>query len=154
MRFPSAQSLGFRLGLAGVSAVLLDLAFPVAGPLPPLRGVVSMVALVPLLFAVLAPGAVRRRRYLAESALVGYGCGVLWYGLNCYWIYATMHIYGGLPGWVSAGILVLFSLILGGYFALFAWLIALVRRASKRVLYAALAARSSSGSAWSTWRRT
>ncbi len=127
-----------RVGLAAVSAVVLDCAFPVAGPLPPWRGVLGMVALVPLLLALLDDHAARGRRYLAESALVGYCAGVLWYGLNCYWIYATMHQYGGLSAPVSAGIVALFSLILGGYFALFGWLVALARRGLRRVLWAAL----------------
>ncbi len=131
--------LFLRLGLAVASAVILDFAFPVAGPLPPLRAILSMVALVPLLFALLHPGAVEHRRYLLESAGTGYACGVVWYGLNCYWIYATMHQYGGLPPWISVGIVGLFSLILGSYFALFGLLTALVRRASGRVLYAAAA---------------
>ncbi len=121
------------------SGVLLDLPFPLAGPLPPWRAVFSFFALVPLLYGVLRPGTAQGGRALQTSALAGYGCGVLWYGLNCYWIYATMHIYGGLPPVVSAGILVLFSLILGLYFALFAFLVALVRRASGRVLPALLA---------------
>ncbi len=142
MRVPSASSLPFRLALAAVSAVLLDFAFPVAGPLPPMRAVLSMVALVPLLFALLhpAPPAAARRRYLRESAVTGYVTGVLWYGLNCYWIYATMHQYGGLLPWVSVGIVVLFSLILGLYFALFAVLVAFVRGATGRLVYAACAA--------------
>lgn len=125
--------------LAAVSAVLLNFAFPVAGPLPPVRAVLSMFALVPLLFALLNPNAASRPRYLAESALTAYVTGVLWYGLNCYWIYATMHQYGGLQPWVSVGIVVLYSLILGLYFALFGLLVALVQRASGRILYTACA---------------
>ncbi len=132
-----ASTLGFAL--AALSAVLLDLAFPLAGPLPPMRAVVSMVALVPLFFALLCPNATGSRRPLRTAALTGYVTGVLWYGLNCYWIYATMHQYGGLPPVVSVGIVVLYSLILGGYFALFGWLVALVYRASGRVLYPACA---------------
>jgi apolipoprotein N-acyltransferase len=89
---------------------------------------------VPLLYAILRPEAVGGRQYLGRSAAAGYACGVLWYGLNCYWIYATMHIYGALPPVVSAGILILFSLILGLYFALFAWLVALSRQVTGRVL--------------------
>jgi apolipoprotein N-acyltransferase len=139
MRLPSLEHLWVRCALSVVCAVLLDLAFPLAGPLPPWRAVVSMVALLPLLIAVLAPSALRRRRYLRESALVGYVAGVLWFALNCYWIYATMHIYGGLPPAVSWGILVLYALILGLYFALFAFLLAFVRQAFGRVLWAACA---------------
>jgi apolipoprotein N-acyltransferase len=139
--FPSfsPSSLRFRLGLAVVSAILLDFSFPVAGPMPPLRAILSMFALLPLFYALLQPQAVTWRRYVLDSALVGYACGVLWYGLNCYWIYATMHQYGGLPPVVAVGIVLLFSLILGLYFALFAACTALIRRAFDRTLYAALA---------------
>ncbi len=125
---------------AAGTAVLLDLAFPVAGLLPPVRAVLSMIALLPLLWAVLRPEAVERRKYLRRSALTGYLAGVLWYGLNCYWIYATMHQYGGLPPIVAVGIVALFSLILGLYFGLFALLVALVRQGTGRLLWAACAA--------------
>jgi apolipoprotein N-acyltransferase len=139
MRLPSLENLRVRCALSVVCAILLDLAFPLAGPLPPWRAVVSMVALLPMLAAVLAPSALGRRHYLRESALVGYVAGVLWFALNCYWIYATMHIYGGLPKAVSWGILVLYALILGLYFALFAFLLAFVRKAFRRLLWAACA---------------
>jgi apolipoprotein N-acyltransferase len=39
-----------------------------------------------------------------------------------------MFLYGGLPSWISVGILILFSLILGLYFAFFGWLVALFRQ--------------------------
>jgi apolipoprotein N-acyltransferase len=139
MRLPSLENLRVRCALSVVCAILLDLAFPLAGPLPPWRAVVSMLALLPMLAAVLAPSAVSRRHYLRESALVGYVAGVLWFALNCYWIYATMHIYGGLPKAVSWGILVLYALILGLYFALFAFLLAFARKAFGRLLWAACA---------------
>ncbi len=119
---------------------MLNLPFPLAGPLPPWRAVYSFFALVPLFYAVLRAQAVEQPRALRHSALYGYACGVAWYLLNCYWIYATMHTYGNLPPVVSAGILVLYSLILGLYFALFAWLLAVVRRAAGRVLPSLLAA--------------
>ena len=122
---------GILCGL--LSAILLDLPFPLAGPLPPWRAVFSFFALVPLLYAVLQPRAIADARYLRHSALAGYACGAPWYLLNCYWIYATMHVYGNLPPLVSAGILVLYSLILGLYFALFAFLLALARRAMGRL---------------------
>ena len=139
MRLPPLSLLRTRFALAALSAVLLDLCFPLAGPLPPMRAVLSMVALLPLLVAVVHPGALRRPRYLRESALVGYAAGVLWFGLNCYWIYATMHQYGGLSPAISVGIVVLYSLILGLYFGLFALLLALVRRGTGRLLWAACA---------------
>ena len=133
----TAPMTGIWLGLC--SAVLLDLPFPLAGPLPPWRAVFSFFALVPLLYAVLRPQAVAEKAFLRNSALAGYACGVLWYLLNCYWIYDTMHIYGALPPLVSAGILVLYSLILGLYFALFTWLLAVARRGFGRLLPALLA---------------
>jgi len=58
-----------------------------------------------------------------RAAWVGYACGVLWYMGNCYWIYQTMYLYGGLPKPVALGILILFSLYLGLYLALFGGLV-------------------------------
>ena len=112
-----------------LSALLLDLPFPIAGPLPVWRSVVAWFALVPLLYAILNEENAARRNYLRRSCLGAYLCGVLWYLLNCYWIYATMHIYGAIGSVASAGILLLYSLVLGLYFALFGLLIAVFRRA-------------------------
>ena len=67
-------------------------------------------------------------RYLRRAALTGYLCGVLWYILNCYWIYQTMFYYGHVPAAGAAGILVLFSLVLGLYFGLFGLGLAFFRR--------------------------
>lgn len=61
---------------------------------------------------------------------MGYVCGFLFYLIDCYWIYQTMYLYGGLPKPVALGIVILFSLYLGLYHALFAWILALVRRRS------------------------
>lgn len=46
---------------------------------------------------------------------------------NCYWIYQTMYLYGGLAKPIAAGILVLFCLYLGLYHALFSAMIAACR---------------------------
>ena len=115
------------LGL--LSAVLLDLPFPVAGPMPPWRAVFAWIALVPLVYGLLAQSSVEAPHYLRRSALAGYTCGILWYMLNCYWIYDTMHIYGHVPSPGAVGILILYSLVLGLYFGLFGFLIALTRKA-------------------------
>ncbi|MGA9719135.1 MAG: apolipoprotein N-acyltransferase [Acidobacteriaceae bacterium] len=116
-----------RLGLAALSAVLLNLCFPLAGPLPVWRTVFAWVGAVPLLVALLAsePG----RRPLWQGFFTGWVFGFLWYTINCYWIYQTMYLYGGLPEPVAVGILLLFSLIMGLYYGLFGWLIAFVRHA-------------------------
>jgi len=121
------------LGL--ISAVLLDLPFPIAGPLPPWRAVFAWIALVPLLCGLLAESSIQSTGYLRRSTVAGYVCGILWYILNCYWIYDTMYLYGNVPPPGAAGIVVLYSLILGLYFALFGFLVAFTRKAfgSKRV---------------------
>jgi apolipoprotein N-acyltransferase len=165
---------------AGLSAALLELPFPLAGPMPPWRSVFAWFALVPLLWAVLShpsrknkeavrkghpagskggresearldscyptlnaqdasrmghPGILSAGRGsgshpLRRAFLLAYLCGVLWYVGNCYWIYDTMHIYGGIPSVGSFLILLLFSLVLGLYFGLFGLGVAMVQRAT------------------------
>ncbi len=116
--------------LAAESAVLLVLPFPVAGPLPQWRAVLAWLALVPLLIALLVPRAGFGWSRLARNTLLGYFCGILWYGGTCYWIESTMRFYGNLSPAAAAGILVLFCLFLGLYFALFAFLVGLAQRAT------------------------
>ena len=101
-----------------LSAVLLELPFPLAGPMPPWRGLIAFVGLVPLLWAILAPS--ESPRPLRHAFLIGYLCGILWYAGNCYWIYDTMHIHGGIPPVGSVGLLLIYSLVLGLYFGVFA----------------------------------
>jgi apolipoprotein N-acyltransferase len=115
------------LGL--LSAILLDLPFPIAGPMPPWRAIFAWIVLVPLLYGLLAQSSVEAPRYLRRSALAGYACGILWYALNSYWIYDTMYQYGHVPPPGAVGILILYSLVLGLYFGLFGLLIALSRKA-------------------------
>jgi apolipoprotein N-acyltransferase len=121
--------------LALISAVLLDLPFPIAGPMPPWRAVFSWIALVPLLYGLLVECSVEAPRYLRRSFLTGYACGVFWYILNCYWIYDTMHNYGNVPPPGAVGILVLYSMVLGVYFGLFGFLIALCRKGFRTNLF-------------------
>ena len=111
---------------AAVSAAILELPFPLAGPMPPWRAGFAWIGLIPLLWAVLS--SVGGRRPVRRAFLLGYLAGVLWYMGNCYWIYSTMHIYGGLPPVVSVLLLLGYSLVLGSYFGLFAAGIALVRQ--------------------------
>jgi apolipoprotein N-acyltransferase len=117
------------LGL--LSAIFLDLPFPIAGPMPPWRAIFAWIALVPLLYGLLAESSVEAPHYLRRSALAGYACGILWYALNSYWIYDTMYQYGHVPSPGAVGILILYSLVLGLYFGLFGFLIALSRKASR-----------------------
>lgn len=119
-RFPIRVCLALLL-----SAVLQVAIFPVAGPLPTWRAGLSWFALVPLLWALLG---LMRDASAWQVVAAGYATGVLWYLGTCYWVYSTMHVYGGLAAPVAVLVMILFCLYLGLYHALFAGLLALVRR--------------------------
>jgi apolipoprotein N-acyltransferase len=135
MRIRTTQA---RLGLTVLSALLLNLCFPLAGPLPAWRTVFAWFGAVPLLLALLLGDENRSdesrsdegKRPLWRGIFTDWVFGVLWYAINCYWIYQTMFLYGGLPTPVAASILLLFSLIMGLYYGLFGWLIAFTRHAT------------------------
>jgi len=61
-----------------------------------------------------------------QAFLLAYACGILWYMGTCYWIYDTMHQYGGISPPLALLILFLFSLYLGLYHGLFGLLIGLM----------------------------
>ncbi len=105
--------------MAALSSVLQVLPFPIAGPTPVWRTAFCWVSLLPLLWALCGEEKGGRPLTIRQSAWLGYLCGFLWYLGNCYWIYQTMYLYGGLDKPVAAGILVLFCLYLGLYHALF-----------------------------------
>ena len=98
--------------------------------MPPWRAIFAWFALAPLIWAVLSPACSDRPRPPRQAFLLAYVCGVLWYMGNCYWIYDTMLIHGGLPPVVSLLLLLGFSLVLGLYFGLFGFGLQLVRRAT------------------------
>ena len=98
--------------------------------MPAWRSVFAWFGLVPLLWGVLSPECVDGPRPLRRGFLLAYVCGVLWYAGNCYWIYDTMLLHGGLSPLVSVLLLVGFSLVLGLYFGVFGLCVLLVRRAS------------------------
>jgi apolipoprotein N-acyltransferase len=125
---------------AVLSAGLLELPFPLAGPLPPWRSVFAWIGLVPLLWAILCPANSERSRPLRRSFFIAYLCGVLWYLGNCYWIRDTMRHYGDLPVFVPELLLLGFSLVLGIYFGLFGLCVMLVRQAGGSVRLALAAA--------------
>jgi apolipoprotein N-acyltransferase len=113
---------------AALSAGLLELPFPLAGPLPLWRTVFAWFGLVPLLCAVLSPACVSRPRPLRRAFLLSYLCGFLWYMGNCYWVRDTMMRYGDMPRFAPALLLAGYSLVLGLYFGFFGLCVALVRR--------------------------
>lgn len=114
--------------MAVLSGVLQVLPFPIAGPVPVWRTALCWVALAPLLKALTGNDLRGRPISALQGAALGYCSGFVWYLGNCYWVYATMHLYGGIARPASAGILVLFCLYLGLYHALFGALVAGFRR--------------------------
>ena len=77
-----------------------------------------------------------------QGFLLGYLCGILWFAGNCYWIYDTMHRYGGLPVPVAV---------------LFADSVLHVHRALSRAVWAAGGLVGSPDASWrrcgARWRR-
>ncbi len=133
------QSIPVRAwSLILLSSLLQVLCFPMSGPVPFWRECLPWIALIPLLLALLLPGA-KAQLTVGATSLLGYTCGVFWYLGNCAWIYQTMYLYGGLPKPVSFAILILFALYLGLYHAFFAILLLWVRR-SRLGISGALAA--------------
>jgi apolipoprotein N-acyltransferase len=115
---------------AVVSAGLLELPFPLAGPMLVWRLVFAWFGLVPLLWAVLSPDCVAAPRPLRCGFLVAYLCGVLWYAGNCYWVRDTMLRYGDMPIMAPTLLLLGYSMVLGLYFGLFGLGLMLVRKAT------------------------
>ncbi|MGA8939751.1 MAG: apolipoprotein N-acyltransferase [Acidobacteriaceae bacterium] len=127
------RSIPLRLwAFALLSAILQILPFPIAGPVPFWRRLFCWFCLIPLLYALLEVGCDGKPLRLYQAALLAYASGVLWYAGNCYWIYRTMHLYGNIPVIASFGILILFSLYLGLYLALFGVLLAALRKCFSR----------------------
>ncbi len=123
---------------AVLSAGLLELPFPLAGPMPPWRSIFAWFGLVPLLWALLSKS--DDRHPLRRGFLIGYLCGFLWYMGNCYWIRDTMSHYGDMPALAPILLLIGFSLVLGLYFGLFGLGLVLVRRSTKSALVALVSA--------------
>jgi len=134
--FPSA-----KLWLAAIlSAALLELPFPLAGPLPVWRTVFAWFGLVPLLCALLSPTTTAAPRPLRRAFLLGYLCGFLWYTGNCYWVRDTMLHYGDMPLGAPTLLLIGYSMVLGLYCGFFGLTVALVRRATSSTRLALVAA--------------
>jgi apolipoprotein N-acyltransferase len=114
-----------------LSAALQVLSFPLPG-----LYFLSWIALAPLLVAILharVPDTLQldeSQKLLparpAQGFLLGYACGVIWYLGTCYWVYDTMHQYGGLNAAVALLVLLLFALYLGLYHGLFGLIFSLL----------------------------
>jgi apolipoprotein N-acyltransferase len=119
--------------LAILSALLQLLPFPIAGAASLWMRAFSWICLTPLLYALLALDRDGKRMKPLRAALLAYACGVIWYAGNCYWIYRTMHVYESIPTIASLGILLLFSLYVALYHALFGGLLGLLHARYSRI---------------------
>ena len=129
------RSIPQRLWVFALTSALLQLLpFSLAGPVPLWRRVFCWICLTPLIYAMLSLNRHGKPLRTYQTALMAYLCGVLWYSGNCYWIYRTMHIYENIPALASFGILLLFSLYVGLYHALFGALVGLLRTKYSRTL--------------------
>jgi apolipoprotein N-acyltransferase len=98
----------------------------------------SWIAVAPLIVAILrarAPETLQLQlddqsrllpATLWQGFVLGYVCGILWFAGTCYWIFDTMHRYGGLPIPVAVLALVLFCMYVGLYHGMFGLLLAWV----------------------------
>jgi len=104
-------------------------------PLPGMYGL-AWVAVAPLLVAILRARAPETLQLDGQARLLpatpwqgfvlGYVCGILWLAGTCYWIFDTMHRYGGLPIPAAVLALILFCMYVGLYHGMFGLLLALV----------------------------
>jgi apolipoprotein N-acyltransferase len=131
--------------LVGLSSLLQILIFPLPGIY-----VLSWVAFAPLIVALLRArpagaleidGAIHLQAAKPGQAfLLAYVSGILWYAGTCYWIYNTMHEYGGLSVPLALLALFLFCLYLALYHGLFGLLLSFAvdpGRDNRRALVAA-----------------
>jgi apolipoprotein N-acyltransferase len=117
--------------LAVLSAVLQVAIFP----LPSLYWL-SWLAVAPLIVAILRTRGPETLQLNAETRLrpasawqgflLGYLCGIIWFAGTCYWIFDTMHRYGGMSTPLAALVLLLFCMYVGLYHGMFGLLLALV----------------------------
>ena len=113
-----------------LSSLLQILIFPLPG-----LYIFSWVAFAPLIVALLRTraageleidGAVKLQPAKpAQAFLLAYVSGILWYAGTCYWIYDTMHQYGGLSAPFALLALFLFCLYLALYHGFFGLLLSL-----------------------------
>ncbi|HUO16902.1 MAG TPA: apolipoprotein N-acyltransferase [Verrucomicrobiae bacterium] len=133
MLFPVRHIHASAWWLIILSAVLQVLIFPLPG-----LYVLCWFALTPLILALLRTrpasqlqidGVLRLRPASpGQGFVLGYVCGILFYGGTCYWIFDTMRLYGGLSPAMAALVLVLFCCYLGLYHGLFGLLVSLLAK--------------------------
>ncbi|UXY16127.1 apolipoprotein N-acyltransferase [Chitiniphilus purpureus] len=65
---------------------------------------------------------VARAPSAGAAAWRGLSWGMGYFVANIYWVFISMHVYGGMPAWMAAGCTVLFALYLALFPALAGWL--------------------------------
>jgi apolipoprotein N-acyltransferase len=128
-----------------LSSLLQVLIFPLPG-----LYILSWIAFAPLIVAILrarpageleVDGSINLQVAKPwQGFVLGYASGILWYAGTCYWIYDTMHQYGGLNTPLASLALFLFCLYLGLYHGMFGLLFTLTAgpgRDNRRGLVAA-----------------
>jgi apolipoprotein N-acyltransferase len=125
-----------RISSSAWRLVLLSAGLQIAiFPLPNLYWL-SWVAVAPLIIAILRTRAPETLQLDGSTRLLpatpwqgfvlGYTCGIIWFAGTCYWIFDTMHRYGGMPVPVAALVLTLFCMYVGLYHGMFGLLLAVV----------------------------
>jgi apolipoprotein N-acyltransferase len=137
---PKAGKEWMSWAAAVLSAGLLELPFPLAGPLPVWRVGFAWFGLVPLLCALLSKSVTDNPRPLRRAFLLSYLCGILWYAGNCYWVRDVMMQYGDMPPLAPTLLLAGYSMVLGLYFGLFGLCVGLVKRGTGSTRFALAAA--------------
>jgi apolipoprotein N-acyltransferase len=61
---------------------------------------------------------VARQASVKRSALIGWAYGFGWTTCGVYWLYISMHTYGGMPAWLAALAVGVMGLVLGSFAAL------------------------------------
>ena len=116
-----------------LSGILQVLVFP-----SPALYFLCWVALAPLVVAIIGPdgevsGAARARELSAASLrqglLLAWVNGLIFYAGTCFWIFHTLHVYGGMSPPLTALLMVLFLLAAGMHHGLFGLLLAGAARA-------------------------
>jgi len=111
--------------LAILSGILQVLVFP-----SPALYFLCWIALAPLLVAILTPAQSAPDKnppaftVLRRGFLLGWVNGVLFYAGTCFWIFHTLHVYGGMSDALAVSMMVLFLLAAGMHHGVFGLLLA------------------------------
>lgn len=123
---------------AVLSAILQVVIFPLENLYA--LGWVAMAPLLVAIFQARQPGPLQLQGVEKfapanpmQGFLLGYACGILWYGGTCYWVFNTMKQYGGIGPLGAFALLILFCLYLALYHGAFGLIVSLLARKSLRL---------------------